>query len=95
MSPEIPNERHAPWHKRAVCRECGWHTYAPFGSLFHALPTCGNPGYQMGDLTTRVLNHDRWDIRTMRWVSQSRLLNPLTWGSGYWETREESKEGMR
>lgn len=99
MSFPLAEENWDKWHSRAVCLECGWHTYAPFGDPFHThaikdcCPQCGNEGYPFpSTLSARFAFYDRWDIRRMRWVSQSRILKPSTWGSGYWETLKESKE---
>lgn len=77
------------WEVRAVCK-CGYHTYAPFGKLFHAVtnccPKCGavKPDGMHFDFT------NNWELKTMRFISTCVWWKPSTWNSGYWETKEKS-----
>lgn len=87
------------WHMRAICPECGWHTYAPFGSLYHVhyecCPKCGNKKgtYRHGNLGGTV----SWSIETMRLhVDRSNVVlwNPLTWmkSASNWQKLDEVNE---
>jgi len=62
--------------KYAICPRCDAHYRAPFGSLFHlhfeACPKCGE-------------EKSHWPVRTLQWVSTSKLFSPKTWGTGRWE----------
>jgi len=68
------------WDVYAICPGCGHHFRAPFGEIFHVhfacCPTCGEPK-----------NRATWRTQTMRWVSDSVLFKPSTWGTGHWEER--------
>lgn len=35
------------------------------------------------------------EVKSQRWVGLSRLLSPGTWGDGYWENDDGTREGMR
>lgn len=78
------------WEMRAMCK-CGWHTYAPFGDLFHVLedccPCCGNPKPEWA-------SHygNGWSIKVMRWVSKSKWYRPKSWNKGYWEIHKNSED---
>jgi hypothetical protein len=65
----------------AVC-ECGYRTRAPFGDLFHVhlscCPLCGSDK-----------KYPTWRVKTERYISTSRLFRPSTWGTGYWQSRDE------
>ena len=77
------------WHPRAVCPDCGFHAQAYFGEVFHTIhkgthvricPDCGCK------VREGILARDReWRVETMRFTSTSHLLEPSSWGTGYWE----------
>lgn len=77
------------FHPRAICPRCGWHTYAPFGEVFHVhrscCPSCSFRKYSFLEMI-RSINPDAqdWDILTMRWIPTWNFWHPSTWGSGYW-----------
>lgn len=76
------------WHVRAVCK-CGWHTNAPFGMFSHirvsCCPECAalKPDGMHYDMT------NNWSLCVMRFVSESKWWNPMTWSKGYWENKEK------
>lgn len=78
------------WEIYAVC-PCGAKHRAPFGSYFHlhfeVCPRCGHPKPRGG--WAGLAEDHGWQLKTMRWVSTGRLFRPSTWGTGYWETRDE------
>ena len=78
------------WHTRAICPKCGWHVYAPFGSVFHVhtscCPECGYEKYDGHRLSRLYRTAQEWEVKTMRWVTAAKLMKPSTWGTGNWET---------
>lgn len=69
------------WERHVVC-PCGWHTYAPFSSVFHThiecCPKCGES------------NKSDWEVKTMRFVvARSGVWwNPFSWNRRtFWETK--------
>ncbi len=87
------------WHPRTLCPKCGWHIYAPFASAFHVhiacCPKCGREKYDGFRLAGLYRTATEWKVKTMRWVSTSKLMKPSTWDTGHWETLSplESQEG--
>jgi hypothetical protein len=82
----------ADWHPRAICPECGWHAYAPFGSIFHVhVECCPSCGEHKTDCRSFRLGRVVWEVKTMRRVidtSGSVWWKPWTWCSqARWETR--------
>ena len=68
------------WKYYGVC-ECGFKSEAHFKSLHHIhIDCCPNCG----------IDKNEWSLRKMRYVSDAKLLNPLTWFDGHWETNESS-----
>ena len=82
------------WHVRAVCPECGWSIYAPFGDIFHVhitcCPQCGCEKYD--GPWHRDLKY--WETKTMRRVGTTKLMKPSTWGTGYWEILDSDGDSL-
>lgn len=72
------------WHNRAICPQCGWHTWCPFGMLFHLhVEVCPECGTKKSNL---------WTVETMRYRtvwSPVVWWKPWTWisASGHWQCR--------
>lgn len=84
------------WQTRAVCPSCGWHCYAPFGSIFHThVECCPSCGEHKTDYASYRLGRIVWEVKTMRWVidsSNSVWWKPWTWCSqGRWETKSNER----
>lgn len=82
------------WHPRIKCPKCGWHTYAPFGNIFHVhftcCPTCGTHKPSRIYSKIKIDGKDEyWEIVTMRKkilrFVPYKLWNPFTWFNYYTE----------
>lgn len=101
MDPSLPNGYPLPpgpgisvWHPRAVCPGCGWHTYAPFGDVFHVpVACCPNCGQRKVTFREALFlgREKEWKVGPARWVSTAKLFHPTTWGTGPWEFKEEQE----
>lgn len=78
------------WHSRVFCIVCGWSKPA-HGSLFLSQPPdcCPDCGTTKETSGLSPIWGEPFIIKTVRWVSTSKLWNPKTWGNGDWEEREE------
>jgi len=81
------------WEIHGVCKMCGWHQYAPFGSVFHlhvnCCPDCGNPRKGFYN------EYDKWTTETMRWVSEAIWWKPSTWFKGKWVTQNNESNKIK
>lgn len=73
------------WHKRAYCGECNRDLGIPdWGNLDYikvntpVCPRCGAP-------------RSCYRMETVRYVNDSKLFQPATWGNGHWETRNYTR----
>jgi len=66
------------WKNYFVCK-CSYKEETHFTDHFfkpNICPDCGSGKYA-------------FTVQTMRWVSDAELMNPLTWFSGHWKTKED------